>query len=115
MGTSSNTTVGAVCTGLGVPPKAIETVIGVVKAYTTRVGHGPFPTELQNESQTLEDYLEEYIGPEVTMERRGHASGAYVVKPGQQVRVGEMLQGLGHEYGTTTGRRRRCGWLDIAL
>lgn len=43
--TSSNTTVGSVCTGLGVPPKQIDTVIGVVKAYTTRVGHGPFPTD----------------------------------------------------------------------
>lgn len=53
--TSSNTTVGSVCTGLGVPPKMVDTVIGVVKAYTTRVGHGPFPTELQDELQSLED------------------------------------------------------------
>jgi len=113
--TSSNTTVGGVCTGLGVPPQKIDTVIGVVKAYTTRVGHGPFPTELQNEMQTLEDHVEEYIGPEVTMTRTGHASGPYVLKAGQKIRVGEMLQEVGHEYGTTTGRRRRCGWLDIAL
>eukprot|EP00913_Durusdinium_trenchii_P031438 g29433.t1 len=49
------------------------------------------------------------------MERKGHASGPYSLKPGQQVRVGEMLQEVGHEYGTTTGRRRRCGWLDLAL
>merc|ERR1711953_597938 len=63
--TSSSTTIGGVCTGLGVPPKMIDTVIGVVKAYTTRVGEGPFPSELQNESQDLEDYTEEYIGPEV--------------------------------------------------
>merc|ERR1719221_3013 len=108
--TSSNTTIGGVCTGLGVPPKKIDTVIGVVKAYTTRVGHGPFPTELQNESQDLEDYMEEYIGPEVKCERVG-----YTLKKGQRVKVGEMLQEVGHEYGTTTGRRRRCGWLDIAL
>merc|ERR550532_2009049 len=104
--TSSNTTIGGVCTGLGVPPKTIDTVIGVVKAYTTRVGHGPFPTELQNELQTLEDHLEEYTGPEVTYERAGHAGGPYELVPGARVRVGEMLQEVGHEYGTTTGRRR---------
>mmetsp|Transcript_72268 Transcript_72268/g.159865 ORF Transcript_72268/g.159865 Transcript_72268/m.159865 type:complete len:549 (-) Transcript_72268:155-1801(-) len=113
--TSSSTTVGGVCTGLGVPPRKIDTVIGVVKAYTTRVGHGPFPTELQDENQTMEDFSETYIGPEVTVARPGHASGDYKLQSGQQVRVGEMLQEVGHEYGTTTGRRRRCGWLDIAL
>lgn len=48
--TSSSTNVGGVCTGLGVPPSAIETVIGIVKAYTTRVGEGPFPTELTNDT-----------------------------------------------------------------
>lgn len=113
--TSSNTTVGSVCTGLGVPPKQIDTVIGVVKAYTTRVGHGPFPTELQNEAQSLQDHIEMYVGPAQSMERKGHSSGPYEVNPGQKVRVGEMLQEVGHEYGTTTGRRRRCGWLDLAL
>lgn len=113
--TSSNTTIGAVCTGLGVPPKKIDNVIGVVKAYTTRVGHGPFPTELQNDAQTLPDVMEEYIGPELSLERAGHASGPYELKKGMKVKVGEMLQEVGHEYGTTTGRRRRCGWLDIAL
>lgn len=97
------------------PPKQIDTVIGVVKAYTTRVGHGPFPTELQNEAQTLDDHLETYIGPAQSMARKGHSSGPYELKPDQQVRVGEMLQEVGHEYGTTTGRRRRCGWLDLAL
>jgi adenylosuccinate synthase len=113
--TSSTTTIGGVCTGLGVPPRTIDTVIGVVKAYTTRVGHGPFPTELQNEGQTMDDHVEEYVGPETTFERKGHSSGAYKLSPGQRVRVGEMLQEVGAEYGTTTGRRRRCGWLDIAL
>jgi len=113
--TSSNTTIGGVLTGLGVPPQKIETVIGVVKAYTTRVGHGPFPTELQDENQTLADYEEEYIGTEVTFERKGHQSGPYALQPGARIKVGEMLQEVGHEYGTTTGRRRRCGWLDIAL
>jgi len=112
--TSSSTTIGGVCTGLGVPPQKIDNVIGVVKAYTTRVGSGPFPTELQNEMQTLEDFVGDYVGPEVTMERKGHTSGPYVLKQGK-VKIGEMLQEVGHEYGTTTGRRRRCGWLDIAL
>ena len=74
--TSSSTTVGGVCTGLGVPPKAIETNIGIMKAYTTRVGGGPFPTELTDE-------------------------------------IGAKLQKVGHEFGATTGRPRRCGWLDL--
>ena len=74
--TSSSTTVGGVCTGLGVPPTAIETSIGIMKAYTTRVGGGPFPTHLDNET-------------------------------------GARLQKVGHEFGATTGRPRRCGWLDL--
>ncbi|THH28203.1 hypothetical protein EUX98_g5988 [Antrodiella citrinella] len=76
--TSSATTIGGVCTGLGIPPKKIGTTIGVVKAYTTRVGGGPFPTEQLNE-------------------------------------VGEHLQEVGREWGVTTGRRRRCGWLDLVV
>jgi adenylosuccinate synthase len=76
--TSSATTIGGVCTGLGLPPQVIKKVIGVVKAYTTRVGGGPFPTE------DLGD-------------------------------VGNTLQEVGAEYGTTTGRRRRCGWLDLVV
>jgi len=74
--TSSNCTIGGACTGLGLPPTKIGATIGIVKAYTTRVGAGPFPTEL-NES------------------------------------VGEQLRAEGHEFGTTTGRPRRCGWLDL--
>ena len=74
--TSSSTTIGGVCTGLGVPPQAIQTTIGIMKAYTTRVGGGPFPTEQLNE-------------------------------------VGENLQKVGFEFGATTGRPRRCGWLDL--
>merc|ERR1712223_674950 len=76
--TSSNCSIGGVCTGLGIPPKFIGEVHGVVKAYTTRVGDGPFPTEQDNE-------------------------------------IGEFLQTKGHEWGVTTGRKRRCGWLDIPL
>uniref|UniRef100_A0A0N4Z193 Adenylosuccinate synthetase n=1 Tax=Parastrongyloides trichosuri TaxID=131310 RepID=A0A0N4Z193_PARTI len=76
--TSSNSTVGGACTGLGLPPTAITEVIGVVKAYQTRVGTGPFPTEQLNE-------------------------------------IGDKLQSIGKEFGVTTGRRRRCGWLDLFL
>ena len=76
--TSSATAIGGVITGLGIPPFAIKKVIGVVKAYTTRVGGGPFPTEQLNQ-------------------------------------IGETFQEVGAEYGTTTGRRRRCGWLDLVV
>ena len=73
--TSSNTIAGNACNGAGIGPTHIDAVIGIVKAYTTRVGSGPFPTELTDA-------------------------------------VGDTLQAKGHEFGATTGRRRRCGWLD---
>jgi len=76
--TSSNCSIGGVCTGLGLPPRMVGNVFGVVKAYTTRVGDGPFPSEQLNE-------------------------------------IGQFLQKTGHEFGVTTGRPRRCGWLDIPL
>lgn len=76
--TSSNCTAGGACTGLGVPPSALGEVVGVVKAYTTRVGQGPFPTELDGT-------------------------------------LGEIMQKEGHEFGTTTQRGRRCGWLDTFM
>lgn len=76
--TSSSTGIGGVLTGLGIPPKAINNIYGVVKAYTTRVGEGPFPTEQLNPD-------------------------------------GEKLQNIGAEYGVTTGRKRRCGWLDLVV
>ncbi len=72
--TSSNTTAGGMCTGSGLPPTLINRVIGVAKAYTTRVGEGPMPSE---------DRV-----------------------------VGDLLHGMGREYGATTGRERRCGWFD---
>jgi adenylosuccinate synthase len=74
--TSSNTTTAGACTGLGIAPKQIGKVIGIFKAYCTRVGGGPFPTELENET-------------------------------------GEKLRAIGHEFGATTGRPRRCGWIDL--
>lgn len=76
--TSSATSIGGVCTGLGIPPKLVGKTIGVMKAYTTRVGAGPFPTEQLND-------------------------------------VGVHLQEVGAEWGVTTGRRRRCGWLDLVV
>jgi adenylosuccinate synthase len=82
--TSSNPTSGGACIGSGVGPTRINRVIGVTKAYTTRVGQGPFPTEQG--------------GPHATPD---------------EVELGERLRRAGHEFGTTTGRPRRCGWLDL--
>lgn len=76
--TSSNCTSSGICTGAGVPPSAVQEVVGVTKAYTTRVGAGPFVTELHDA-------------------------------------VGLHLQNVGGEFGTTTGRPRRCGWLDMVV
>ncbi len=74
--TSSNTTASGACTGLGIAPNQIKNVLGIFKAYCTRVGSGPFPTELFDET-------------------------------------GEAIRKEGNEYGSTTGRSRRCGWLDL--
>jgi adenylosuccinate synthase len=76
--TSSSASAGGACTGSGIPPTRIDRVVAILKAYTTRVGEGPFPTEL------LDD-------------------------------MGEHLRKTGGEYGTTTGRPRRCGWLDVVI
>ncbi len=76
--TSSSATAGGACTGSGIPPTRLDRVIGIVKAYTTRVGEGPFPTELNDD-------------------------------------FGEHLRKVGAEYGTTTGRPRRCGWYDAVI
>ncbi len=74
--TSSSPTAGGACIGTGIPPTAIDYVMGITKAYCTRVGNGPFPTELNDES-------------------------------------GNNLRNAGHEFGSTTGRPRRCGWIDL--
>ena len=76
--TSSNATAGGACTGSGIPPNRVERVIAIAKAYVTRVGEGPFPTELFDDD-------------------------------------GERLRTNGHEFGTTTGRPRRCGWYDAVI
>jgi adenylosuccinate synthase len=93
--TSSSTTIGGVCTGLGIPPKLIGATIGVIKAYTTRVGGGPFPTEQLNVS-----FLFRGVLCDISRELQD---------------IGVHLQEVGREYGTTTGRRRRCGWLDLVV
>ncbi|OGO06155.1 MAG: adenylosuccinate synthase [Chloroflexi bacterium RBG_13_56_8] len=74
--TSSSPTAGGACLGAGISPTSIKEILGVVKTYTSRVGAGPFPTELRDE-------------------------------------IGDWIVERGHEYGTTTGRRRRCGWIDL--
>jgi len=90
--TSSTTTVGGICTGLGLSPDKIECAMGVVKAYTTRVGWGPFPTELTDSS----------------------CGGMFPDgAPGSE--IGRHLQITGGEIGVTTKRKRRCGWLDIPV
>ena len=76
--TSSSTALGGVYTGAGIPESSVQEVLGITKAYTTRVGEGPFPTELFDE-------------------------------------VGEKIQTIGKEFGATTGRKRRCGWIDLPL
>jgi adenylosuccinate synthase len=73
--TSSNASLGGIISGSGIPPRSIKNAIGIMKAYVTRVGSGPFPTELHNE-------------------------------------LGEKIRAVGHEFGATTGRPRRCGWFD---
>ena len=99
--TSSNCTIGGCLTGLGISVGAIGEVVGVVKAYTTRVGHGPFLTELLNEKDT--------------------AHALYQPKPDGAVdeeyhnKIGAHLEKVGHEIGTSTGRTRRCGWLDLVI
>uniref|UniRef100_A0A674C152 Adenylosuccinate synthetase n=1 Tax=Salmo trutta TaxID=8032 RepID=A0A674C152_SALTR len=92
--TSSNCTVGGVCTGLGIPPLNIGDVYGVVKAYTTRVGIGAFPTEQLN----VRDLYYQLLCCHPSLQE-----------------VGELLQTRGHEVGVTTGRKRRCGWLDLVI
>lgn len=76
--TSSSTTAGGVCVGAGIGPGRLDEVIGIAKAYTTRVGSGPFPSEIEG-------------------------------------RIGDHMREKGHEYGTTTGRPRRCGWMDTMV
>ncbi len=94
--TSSNPVAGGVCTGAGVGPRYIDRVIGVAKAYVTRVGTGPFPTELAISSEA------------VGGKAREHASE-------EEVALGDHFVEVGREFGTVTGRRRRPGWFDAVM
>jgi adenylosuccinate synthase len=103
--TSSNPTIGGVCTGTGVPTKRIDFVIGVVKAYTTRVGRGPLPTELGNI-----DLMEKELKHKDLVDEDFKKANA-----GNEYYKGKVLRKQGGEYGTTTGRPRRCGWFDAVV
>jgi len=103
--TSSNPTAGGACTGLGIGPTKITEVIAIVKAYTTRVGRGPFPTE----QGTDEDTMNENIDVELTEEDIKKAN------EGDEYSTGLVLRKRGAEYGTTTGRARRTGWFDAVI
>jgi adenylosuccinate synthase len=103
--TSSNATAGGAITGSGVGPTAISSVIGVVKAYTTRVGEGPFPTELHL-SQAVQDSLKNGVLPaSVGLPKNGASDSDF----------GQFLLETGGEFGVTTGRARRCGWYDAVV
>lgn len=100
--TSSNSSAGGACTGLGIGPSTVDNVIGIFKAYITRVGRGPFPTELGTDAQTLAEDKQAVLSTDVI--RRANAGDNYS--------AGLVLRKQGHEYGTTTGRARRTGWFD---
>jgi len=102
--------VGGACTGLGLPPHAIGDVFGVVKAYTTRVGDGGFPTEQLNVSCGRH---QETLAPTFAQQTQ-HLTCAPPILPFLQ-EIGDQLQKKGVEVGTTTGRPRRCGWLDTVV
>ncbi|MFH1641402.1 MAG: adenylosuccinate synthetase [Nanoarchaeota archaeon] len=107
--TSSNPIAGGACTGLGIGPTKIDTVIGIMKAYTTRVGGGPFTTELGTDKQTKDEgtwdkitsHYDEALSE--SLEKAGH---------GDEYSQGKYMRLVGREYGTTTGRPRRTGWFD---
>ncbi len=100
--TSSNASAGGACTGLGIGPKKIQEVIGVSKAYITRVGGGNFPTELGSEELLKKESRKKKL----SQEDIGKANS------GDEYFQGKVMRKQGSEYGTTTGRARRCGWYD---
>jgi len=106
--TSSNPIAGAACVGAGVGPKDIDEVWGITKAYTTRVGSGPFPTELADD---VGDVLVERGHEFGTNTGRRRRPGSFPTELDDE--VGEEIRTRGGEFGTTTGRARRTGWLDI--
>lgn len=112
--TSSSPTAGGACTGLGIGPTKISNVIGIFKAYITRVGGGPFATELGTEEKTKNednlDKLKEVIGDEGL--KHLHRRVINKANEGDSYNQGRLLRMQGYEYGTTTGRARRTGWFD---
>ena len=100
--TSSEPTAGGACVGLGISPKKIDRIIGVAKACQTRVGRGPFPTELGTEEKTTSENKDEPLKLE-DIEKANEGDPYY---------IGKVLRKKGKEYGTTTGRARRTGWFD---
>lgn len=106
--TSSNATAGGACTGSGTGPRNLDNIVGVLKAYTTRVGEGGFPTELgeyeitKEEKKATDDEISE-------LEKKVNGGKA------SEQEIGQYIRAVGKEYGATTGRPRRCGWLDIVM
>lgn len=107
--TSSNPTAGGQLAGLGIGPTKINEVIGILKAYTTRVGRGPFPTELGTDEDTTKEGTWDKI--EQTFDQQ-LADAAKKADDGDEYYQGKYLRLMGREYGTTTGRPRRTGWFD---
>ncbi|MBW2989776.1 adenylosuccinate synthetase [Candidatus Woesearchaeota archaeon] len=107
--TSSNPTAGGQCTGLGIGPTKVDAVIGILKAYTTRVGRGPFPTELGTDEDTSKEGTWDKIGPDHELYLEEAEKKA---NEGDEYYQGKYLRLMGREYGTTTGRARRTGWFD---
>jgi adenylosuccinate synthase len=108
--TSSNSTIGGILTGSGVGLSGIESVLGIFKAYSTRVGRGPFVTELGNEAQLEKEGRWEDLRPSRDAALKEATAKA---NEGNGVYAGKLLRLQGVEYGTTTGRPRRCGWFDM--
>ncbi|MBW2984367.1 adenylosuccinate synthetase [Candidatus Woesearchaeota archaeon] len=107
--TSSNPTAGGACTGLGIGPTKIDKVIAILKAYTTRVGGGPFPTELGTAEQTKAEGTWDKIKPYFEDARTEALERA---NDNDKYHQGKYMRLQGREYGTTTGRPRRTGWFD---
>jgi adenylosuccinate synthase len=110
--TSSNPTAGGACTGLGIGPTKINKVIAILKAYTTRVGGGPFPTELGTEEQTKEEGTWDKLKP---IFDGAKAEALAKANDDDAYYQGKYMRLQGREYGTTTGRPRRTGWFDAVV
>ena len=103
--TSSNPTSGGACTGLGIGPTKIDFVLAIMKAYVTRVGRGPFPSEQGTDQQTMREEKEDPL-------TNSDIANAHA---GDEYSIGKLMRKQGGEYGTTTGRARRTGWFDAVV